>query len=240
MVTKRVLHAMRSPYYDAPGGAELVFIVLNYVTCIPVLLMVGGFSLYHFYCLLGNSTTIEGWEKQKVATLVRRGKIRQVKFPYNIGRRRNVESMLGKNPLLWCWPTIPPGTGLKYQLAEGEDARRRSASQRRQAGIAAAPPWHPDHEAEETAFDHDSLASSDEEGDIRDGASGPRIRRGSEGYEVQAVDREEILRRYIESRGEEAGRYNRYVPEPPSESETDEEEPLAKRVDKWRAGEAVA
>jgi palmitoyltransferase len=35
-------------------------------------------SLYHFYSLLGNSTTIEGWEKDKVATLVRRGKIREV------------------------------------------------------------------------------------------------------------------------------------------------------------------
>lgn len=39
-------------------------------------------SLYHFYCILGNTTTIEGWEKDKVATLIRRGKIREVKFPY--------------------------------------------------------------------------------------------------------------------------------------------------------------
>jgi len=35
-------------------------------------------SIYHFYCLLGNSTTIEGWEKDKVATMIRRGKIREV------------------------------------------------------------------------------------------------------------------------------------------------------------------
>jgi len=26
-------------------------------------------------------------------------------------------SVLGNDPLLWCWPTVPPGTGLKYQLA---------------------------------------------------------------------------------------------------------------------------
>ena len=39
-------------------------------------------SLYHFYCILGNTTTIEGWEKDKVATLIRRGKIRAIKFPY--------------------------------------------------------------------------------------------------------------------------------------------------------------
>ncbi len=39
-------------------------------------------SLYHYYCILGNTTTIEGWEKDKVATLIRRGKIRAMKFPY--------------------------------------------------------------------------------------------------------------------------------------------------------------
>ncbi|EIM83578.1 zf-DHHC-domain-containing protein [Stereum hirsutum FP-91666 SS1] len=120
MVTRRVTHAMHSRIWDVPEGVELVFIILNYVACIPVLLMVGGFSLYHFYCLLGNSTTIEGWEKDKVATLVRRGKIRDIKFPYNLGKRRNIESILGPNPWLWCWPTRTPGTGLKYQLAEGD------------------------------------------------------------------------------------------------------------------------
>jgi len=100
---------------------ELLFVVLNYVTCVPVLLIVGGFSLYQFYCILGNTTTIEGWEKDKVATLIRRGKIRRIKFPYNIGARRNIESMLGTNPLLWCCPNVGPfGTGLKYQLAEGD------------------------------------------------------------------------------------------------------------------------
>ena len=39
-------------------------------------------SVYHFYCISGNTTTIESWEKDKVATLIRRGKIRDVKFPY--------------------------------------------------------------------------------------------------------------------------------------------------------------
>ena len=40
------------------------------------------FSCYHLYLAAGNSTTIEGWEKDKVATLVRRGKIHDVKYPY--------------------------------------------------------------------------------------------------------------------------------------------------------------
>ena len=39
----------------------------------------------------------------------------------NLGARRNIESMLGANPLLWCCPTVGPlGTGLKYQLAESD------------------------------------------------------------------------------------------------------------------------
>lgn len=32
--------------------------------------------------------------------------------------RRNMESILGNNPLLWCCPTVTPGSGLKYELAE--------------------------------------------------------------------------------------------------------------------------
>lgn len=35
-------------------------------------------SIYHFNALFNNTTTIEGWEKDKVATLVRRGKIQEV------------------------------------------------------------------------------------------------------------------------------------------------------------------
>jgi len=44
----------------------------------------------------------------------------QIKFPYNLGARRNIASVLGDDPKIWCWPTVPPGTGLKFQLAEGD------------------------------------------------------------------------------------------------------------------------
>ncbi|KAG5647742.1 hypothetical protein DXG03_008465 [Asterophora parasitica] len=112
---------MDSRYWDEPSTVEIVFTILNYTASVPVLLAVGAFSLYHFYCLLGNSTTIEGWEKDKVATMVRRGKLQEVKFPYNLGRRKNIESVLGKNVLFWCWPGPAPGNGLKYELAQGDD-----------------------------------------------------------------------------------------------------------------------
>ena len=44
----------------------------------------------------------------------------QIKFPYNLGMRRNIEAVLGPNPLMWCCPTVPPGNGLKYPLADGD------------------------------------------------------------------------------------------------------------------------
>jgi palmitoyltransferase ZDHHC6 len=34
--------------------------------------------------------------------------------------RKNIESILGSNPLLWCCPTVTPGSGLKYELAESD------------------------------------------------------------------------------------------------------------------------
>ncbi|KAK2461444.1 hypothetical protein APHAL10511_005907 [Amanita phalloides] len=121
MVSKRVFNSILTYSWDVPSDMELVFIVLNYVACIPVLLLVGGFSLYHFYLLSGNSTTIEGWEKDRVATLVRRGKLQEVKFPYNLGVRRNIESVLGPKLWLWCWPSRTLSNGLKFELAEGDD-----------------------------------------------------------------------------------------------------------------------
>ncbi|KAH7925173.1 zf-DHHC-domain-containing protein [Leucogyrophana mollusca] len=141
MVTRRVMYSMAKRYWDEPSGLELIFIIMNYVFCIPVLLAVGAFSLYHFYSLLNNTTTIEGWEKDKAATLVRRGKIQEVKFPYNLGARRNIAAVLGSNPLMWCCPTVPPGTGLKYQLSVGDgEWNENSAAQKRRR---RADDWEP-------------------------------------------------------------------------------------------------
>ncbi|KIM23222.1 hypothetical protein M408DRAFT_77784 [Serendipita vermifera MAFF 305830] len=119
MISYRVWYAILYPYWE-PSGFELAFIVANYVTCLPVLVAVGVFSLYHFYCLFTNTTTVEGWEKDKVTTLVRRGKITEVSFPYNLGLIENVRAVFGGSPLLWCWPKHPvPGDGLKFSVAPG-------------------------------------------------------------------------------------------------------------------------
>lgn len=69
---------------------------MNYVFVVPVVLAVGAFrfvfhlprvlqtdsvcSIYHFYNLASNTTTIEVWEKDKAATLKRHGKIQEVSY----------------------------------------------------------------------------------------------------------------------------------------------------------------
>ncbi|KAL7285081.1 hypothetical protein ACG7TL_000173 [Trametes sanguinea] len=295
MVARRVYSS--ATYWDEPDGLELIFIVLNFATCIPVLLAVGIFSLYHFYYLLTNTTTIEGWEKDKAATLVRRGRIQEIKFPYNLGMRRNIESVLGSNPLLWCWPSIPPqGNGLKYPLASGDDsggeewpprdpeayvhpeedpphrfqlpaspwtyengslnpalqpssARRRKTTPTAQGPYASVPPYHPDYHNDTNYSTYDSGSEDDDDDDDgggeqnNDGVGRPRefVRRGSEGYEVRPINREALLAQYIEDRTAQPGRYNLYVPDPPSEPDSgteleDEQVPLAEKLEQWRAG----
>jgi palmitoyltransferase len=59
----------------------MIILVLNYVSCLPVILAVGVFSLYHLWAVLSNTTTIEGWEKEKARELRRKGRIQQVFIP---------------------------------------------------------------------------------------------------------------------------------------------------------------
>ncbi|KAF8625214.1 hypothetical protein AX15_005516 [Amanita polypyramis BW_CC] len=262
MVSKRLYSAIAPHSWDIPSDIQMIFIVLNYVACVPVLLLVGGFSLYHFYLLSGNSTTIEGWEKDKVATMIRRGKIQEIKFPYDLGVRRNIGSVLGTKPWMWCWPTRTSGTGLKFEIAEGDDVEhswppedpdrgsvyqkldlrdspwtyengsvnpqlqpsnseiRQSTVKRRrheQPGVLAVPPYHPDYHADSAVSVDDYNSPSTSEDEL------PRARRGSEGFEVRPVNREEILRRYLEEMGEEPDKYVRYIPEPDIDSDNEDE-----------------
>lgn len=53
--------------------------VLNFVLAFIVLFCVGILALYQLYCLAKNQTNIEAWERGKVESLVKRGKIPPVK-----------------------------------------------------------------------------------------------------------------------------------------------------------------
>jgi len=111
---------------------------------------------------------------------------------------------------------------------------------------SSLPPYHPDYEppvigdASSYYASENSSSSSDEYADQEPPVT-ERVRRGSEGYEVRPVGREEMLRRYIEEQAQEEGRYNRYMPEPDVDSEREEDEedeesiPLAAKVEGWRA-----
>jgi len=114
--------------------------------------------------------------------------------------------------------------------------------------ISSLPPYHPDYEPplegdEDGVGDAFVNSSASDASYSSDGYAEPvipgagRVRRGSEGYELPPINREEMLRRYIEGQLGEAGRYNVYVPEPESESSEDDEEivPLATKVKSWRA-----
>ncbi|KAG9286704.1 hypothetical protein G9A89_012254 [Geosiphon pyriformis] len=124
--TFQIIQEMSYIQFDdmEPTATETTFIVLNYVAVLPVLFGVGPLSLYHFYCMCSNTTTIESWEKEKVLTLVRRGKIKEIKYPYDLGIILNIRSVLGDNPILWCWPTIISGDGLTYPIATDADPSR--------------------------------------------------------------------------------------------------------------------
>lgn len=86
----RMYYVRRNPFIRVdsaykqynPTLTDVMATVTNFATGGPVWVCVGMFSLYHLYLAAGNSTTIEGWEKDKVATLIRRGKIREIKYPY--------------------------------------------------------------------------------------------------------------------------------------------------------------
>ncbi|KAM0755032.1 zf-DHHC-domain-containing protein [Meredithblackwellia eburnea MCA 4105] len=117
MVTSRAFGSMA--FKTDPTVPQVVMLILNYTLCVPTLFAVGLFSLFHFWSVGTNTTTIEGWEKDKVVTLKRKGKIRDFKYPYNLGIVSNFKSVLGDNPFFWCWPQKMHGTGLKYPVAKG-------------------------------------------------------------------------------------------------------------------------
>ncbi|OAV98273.1 hypothetical protein PTTG_00322 [Puccinia triticina 1-1 BBBD Race 1] len=112
MISKRVFGEFA--YGPEPSKTEMIFLVLNYVACLPVILAVGVFSLYHLWAAVSNTTTIEGWEKEKARELRRKGRIQQFSYPFSIGIYRNLQAVLGRNPLLWWLPQRMSGDGLRY------------------------------------------------------------------------------------------------------------------------------
>lgn len=125
--------------------------------------------------------------------------------------------------------------------------KRRTGRSSNGNAISAVPPYHPDYRppGDDEGFSDSppSVATSYEDEDEHPDQPRKRklVRRGSEGFEVQAIDREAMLRQHVVNQVTEPGRYNVYMPDPPSESDDeDDQTPLASRVENWRAETASA
>lgn len=78
--------------------------------------------------------------------------------------------------------------------------------------------------------DEERYGNDEDDTKARERLANGRVRQGSEGYEIQSVDRETIFRDYIQSQGDHARQYNIYEPEVHSSSseeggEEEEEDP---------------
>ncbi|CAO3689758.1 unnamed protein product [Rhizopus stolonifer] len=121
---RAIMEAIRHFQFDAePSTFQIIMIVSNFVLSFVVLFAVGTLSGYQFYCLLRNQTNIEAWERGKVETLVRRGKIRPVDYPYDISLYKNLCQVLGANPVFWLFPQKAPGDGLVFPVISQTDPR---------------------------------------------------------------------------------------------------------------------
>lgn len=122
-------HSLLKSHIDTPQAdpttSYMIILILNYATSFPVLLAVGCFTIYHLFCVLSNSTTIEGFEKEKVASLRRRGRIADdARYPFHLGIVRNLRAVFGDDIWLWCWPLQQsPGNGLHFPVGRGIGAR---------------------------------------------------------------------------------------------------------------------
>ncbi|KAK3847428.1 MAG: DHHC palmitoyltransferase-domain-containing protein [Linnemannia gamsii] len=101
---------------NRPSQEQMMLILIDLCLDGSVLFGISILTTYHFWCISSNTTTIESWEKDRILTIIRRGKIREVKCPYHLGVLTNFQEVLGQNPLLWFWPQPMLGDGLQFKM----------------------------------------------------------------------------------------------------------------------------
>ncbi|KAG0305024.1 Palmitoyltransferase [Dissophora globulifera] len=107
---------------DGPTKTQIVFMAVNIAVDGGVLLAVGVLTIYHLWSMMSNTSTIEIWEQEKVEAMIKKGKIRKVKFPYDVGCLRNYRQVLGPRMWLWLWPQSMIGTGTEFDVIKDKDA----------------------------------------------------------------------------------------------------------------------
>lgn len=121
----------------------------------------------------------------------------------NDERRHNRPFQLPSSPWTYENGSVNPN------LRPSNDSLRQRSGQR----VSSVPPYHPDYRG----------SADDDSDEYDDNVEAPlnRKRLGSEGYEVQPIDREKLLAQFILDQAAQDGRYVAYEPEPHSESEID-------------------
>ncbi|KAG0246405.1 DHHC palmitoyltransferase-domain-containing protein [Mortierella sp. GBAus27b] len=107
---------------EGPTKTHIIFMAVNIVVDGGVLLAVGILTGYHLWSMISNMSTIEVWEMEKVDAMIKKGKIRKVKYPYNVGCLPNYRQVLGHNMFLWLWPQQMLGSGTEYEVIRDKDA----------------------------------------------------------------------------------------------------------------------
>ena len=133
--------------------------------------------------------------------------------------------MLPSSPWTYETETLNPELqASNFQLRQSQLEKRGKTKRKIVSGASALPPYHPDYHEGGDISDSYTISSEDEG---YSSFGNPRVRRGSEGYEVRGVEnREDMLRSYLEELGETPGRYHRYVSQP-VDSDSEEDKPLA-------------
>ena len=126
--------------YLGPTAVQLVFLFILLVTNSMALFALGILFARNLWCLGANVTTIEGWEIERHASLVRRAKVRggyvdgpdgirmkitKKEFPFDIGIMRNIRQGMGYPILFWLIPfapTLSNKSGLSFET-NGFDGR---------------------------------------------------------------------------------------------------------------------
>jgi len=128
------------------------------------------------------------------------------------------------------WPPHDPSTDHQFTLPASpwtyennslNPNLRPNNTLSRRLPVSSVPPYHPDYNHGSYISPHHTEFESDlHTEDAHESRS--FVRRGSEGYEVRPIDRGEMLRRLLEEQGMEPGKYNVYMPEPYSDTSSED------------------
>ncbi|KAF9210000.1 Palmitoyltransferase [Haplosporangium sp. Z 27] len=123
----RIVDAIQNETYymftgTGPTTTQIVFMAVNIAVDGGVLLAVGMLAIYHLWSLMTNTSTIEAWEQEKVDAMIKKGKLKKTKFPYDVGCFRNYRQVLGPRVWLWLWPQKMLGSGTEFEVSNDKDA----------------------------------------------------------------------------------------------------------------------